>query len=235
MNAITLDTETHKLHGLPVQISYMPCAFNHLGNVVSDMDAIFDQFYSVGEPIDFAAMAVHHIIDEDLIGKPRYDTFKMPESVEYVIGHNIHYDLAVIAKCGVDVGHLKPICTLAIARAVFPHFKSHTLSALIYALAEFKSFARRGLKFSHNARADVINTTELLKHLIYELRKTQKIQCFEDLYLYTQSVIIPTHIVFGEYKGTALNELPADYVCRLLKKPDLDPFLRIGLEKRKVH
>lgn len=232
MNAIILDTETHKLHGLPIQISHMPCSFEQ-GKIHINTDAIFDQYYSVGIPIDFSAMAVHHIIEDDLIGKPSYDTFKLPKSVEYVVGHNVHFDLAVIAKCGVEIGHLKPICTLAIVRAVFPEL-AHNLAALTYALAVFQDDARKSLRNAHNALTDIKLTANLLDRLVHELQKTTRIESLEDLYLYTQSVLIPTYITFGEYKGTALNNLPADYVARLLKKDDLDQFLRIGLENRKV-
>ncbi|WP_336939356.1 3'-5' exonuclease [Acinetobacter modestus] len=232
MNAIILDTETHKMHGLPIQISYAPCSCEQ-GVVRIDEDAIYDQYYSVGVPIDFGAMAVHHIIEDDLIGKPSYDTFKLPESVEYIVGHNVHFDLAVIAKCGVEVGHLKPICTLAIARALFPEL-AHNLAALTYALAMFQDDARKSLKNAHNALTDIKLTANLLDKLAHELKKTIRIESLEDLYLYTQSVIIPTYITFGKHKGTALNNLPHDYVAWLLKQDDLDQFLRIGLENRKV-
>ena len=57
-------------------------------------------------------MAVHHILESDLENQPHYKTFKLPDTTTYIIGHNIDYDIAAIARCGVDVSHIKPICQL---------------------------------------------------------------------------------------------------------------------------
>ena len=50
---------------------------------------MFDQLYSVNEPISYAAMAVHHILESDLLDQPDYHSFKLPENTSYIIGHNI--------------------------------------------------------------------------------------------------------------------------------------------------
>ncbi len=39
-------------------------------------------------------MAVHHILESDIAGKPSYETFRLPTTVKYMIGHNIDYDVA---------------------------------------------------------------------------------------------------------------------------------------------
>ena len=228
MSAIILDTETHDLHGLPIQISYMPCSFEH-GMVKTDKNAVFDQYFNVGQKINLGAMAVHHIIDEDLQGKPLFNTFTLPDHVEYIIGHNVYYDLKAIAQCGVNVGRIKPICTLALFRKLYPDVP-HNLSAASYFFSKDHAKTRDLLRSAHNALVDIQLTAELLNHLLQKL----SVQSFEELYIETQNSLIPKHISFGKYKGTALNNIPPDYVRWLLKKEDLDPFLRIGLENRKV-
>ena len=112
MQAIILDTETHTLNGLPIEIAYAPIEIEN-GKLSLDKKQIFDQLYQVGQPISYAAMAVHHILESDLVGQPFYNEFQLPTQTTYIIGHNVDYDIAAIARCGVDVSQLKPICTLA--------------------------------------------------------------------------------------------------------------------------
>ncbi len=62
MRAIILDTETHTLNGQPIEIAYAPIQIED-GKISLDKSQIFDQLYQVDEPISFAAMAVHHILE----------------------------------------------------------------------------------------------------------------------------------------------------------------------------
>ncbi|EPJ3712969.1 3'-5' exonuclease, partial [Acinetobacter baumannii] len=88
MQAIILDTETHTLNGLPIEIAYAPIEIN-AGKLTLDKSKLFDQLYQVGTPISYAAMAVHHILESDLENQPHYKTFKLPDTTTYIIGHNI--------------------------------------------------------------------------------------------------------------------------------------------------
>lgn len=78
MNAIILDTETHNINGYPIEIAYGPCSFEQ-GDLTFNQGQVFDEFFSCPEPISFGAMAVHHILESDIAGKPSYDTFRLPE------------------------------------------------------------------------------------------------------------------------------------------------------------
>ena len=77
MQAIILDTETHILNGLPIEIAYAPIEIQ-AGKLSLDKSQIFDQLYQVGQPISFAAMAVQHILESDLIDQPFYNEFQLP-------------------------------------------------------------------------------------------------------------------------------------------------------------
>ncbi|MEX0572645.1 3'-5' exonuclease, partial [Acinetobacter baumannii] len=107
-----------------------------------------------------------------------YKTFKLPDTTTYIIGHNIDYDIAAIARCGVDVSHIKPICTLALARKTWPDAEAHNISALIYMISQGSSKARELLKGAHRADADIILTANILMHIVYHLN----IQDIEELY-----------------------------------------------------
>ena len=117
MQAIILDTETHTLNGQPIEIAYAPIQIQD-GKISLDKSKIFDQLYQVDEPISFAAMAVHHILESDLIDQPHYSSFELPAETTYIIGHNIDYDIRALEKCGVDTSKIKAICTLALASQI---------------------------------------------------------------------------------------------------------------------
>ncbi|RLZ09333.1 3'-5' exonuclease [Acinetobacter sp. 2JN-4] len=229
MQAIILDTETHTLNGLPIEIAYAPIEIEN-GKLSLDKKKIFDQLYQVGQPISFAAMAVHHILESDLIDQPFYNTFQLPEQTTYIIGHNVDYDVTAIAKCGVDTSKLKPICTLALARRVWEDAEAHNISALIYLIAKGSDKAREMLKGAHRADADIILTANILMHIIHQL----DIQNIEQLYLASEEARIPKTITFGKHKGTAIQDLPSDYIQWLLRQDDLDIYLRKALETKLI-
>lgn len=229
MQAIILDTETHNLNGLPIEIAYAPIQIDH-GKLSLDRGLIFDQLYSIGdEKISYASMAVHHILESDLIDQPNFSTFTLPKETTYIIGHNIDYDIRAIQQCGVDTSQIKAICTLALARLVWPNAEAHNISALIYMISKGSEKARDMLKGAHRADADIILTANILMHIVYQL----KIQNIEELFEASEDARIPRSINFGKHRGTAIVDLPADYIQWLLRQEDLDPYLRKALENAK--
>jgi len=218
MNAVILDTETHDLNGYPIEIAYAPCSFEQ-GVLVVKQDQVFDEYFSCPEPITLGALATHHILDKEIADKPSYETFKMPEGIEYLIGHNIDYDIRAIQKCKPDL-QVKGICTLALSRMVWPDLP-HNLTAMYYHVMDDLELARKHLRHAHNAKADIYFTGVLLKTLVKELG----IKDMSSLYVMSETARIPTFINFGKHKGMAIKDLPSDYVVWLLKQPDLDPYL----------
>lgn len=229
MQTIILDTETHTLNGLPIEIAYAPIEIEN-GKLSLDKKKIFDQLYQVGQPISFAAMAVHHILESDLADQPFYKEFELPSETTYIIGHNVDYDIAAIARCGVDTSKLKPICTLALARHVWEDAEAHNISALIYLISKGSEKAREMLKGAHRADADIILTANILMHIIHQLN----IENIEQLYIASEQARIPKSITFGKHKGTSIQDLPADYIQWLLRQDDLDPYLRKALEDKLI-
>ena len=229
MQAIILDTETHTLNGQPIEIAYAPIEIAN-GKLSLDKSQVFDQLYTVDEPISFAAMAVHHILESDLVGQPHYTTFKLPDETQYIIGHNIDYDIRAIEKCGVDTSHIKAICTLALARLVWPDAEAHNISALIYMISKGSEKAREMIKKAHRADMDIILTANILMHVVHHL----KINSMEQLFATSEDARIPRVINFGKHRGTAIAELPADYIQWLMRQDELDPYLRKALENTSI-
>ncbi|WP_151707488.1 DUF3820 family protein [Acinetobacter sp. TUM15064] len=229
MQAIILDTETHTLNGQPIEIAYAPIEIIN-GKLSLDKSQVFDQLYTVDEPISFAAMAVHHILESDLVGQPHYTTFRLPDDTQYIIGHNIDYDIRAIEKCGVNVSNIKAICTLALARLVWPDAEAHNISALIYMISKGSEKAREMIKKAHRADMDIILTANILMHVVHHL----KINSMEQLFTASEDARIPRVINFGKHRGTAIAELPADYIQWLMRQDELDPYLRKALENASI-
>ena len=229
MQAIILDTETHTLNGQPIEIAYAPVAIvDH--KISMDKSRLFDQLYSCDEPISFAAMAVHHILESDLEGHPHYSTFRLPDETIYMIGHNIDYDVRAVEKCGVDTSKIKAICTLALARRVWPDAEAHNISALIYMITKGSERAREMIRKAHRADMDIILTANILMHIVHHL----KINSMQELFDASEDARIPRTINFGKHRGSAIAELPADYVQWLLRQDELDPYLRKALENTAI-
>ena len=222
MNALILDTETHDLNGYPIEIAYAPCSFEQ-GVLVINQGGVFDEYFSCPEPIALGALATHHILEADIAEKPSFDTFKMPQDVQYLIGHNIDYDIKAVQKCQPDFT-VKGICTLALCRMVWPDLP-HTLGAMYYHVMDDLELARKHLRHAHNAKADIYFTGVILKTLVEQLG----IKDMNSLFIMSESARIPKYITFGKHKGAAIKDLDPSYVTWLLRQDDLDPYLRKAL------
>lgn len=179
----------------------------------------FVQRYNPGKLITLGALATHHIMDEELVDCPPANSFTLPGHVDYIIGHNVDFDWEVIGKPVV-----KRICTLALARKLWPDLDSHNQSALLYHLE--RSSARLQLRDAHSALIDVGICAVILNHIRYKLG----VKTVEDLYGESEKARTPTVMPFGKHKGMLLTDIPGDYKRWLLNQGDIDPYLRKVLE-----
>ena len=179
----------------------------------------FVQRYNPGKPITLGALATHHILDEELVDCPSASSFRLPDDVSYIIGHNVDFDWEVIGK-----PEIKRICTLALARKLWPNLDSHTQSALLYHLE--RNSAREQLRNAHSALTDVGICAVILDHICQQLN----VKTVEDLYTESEKARIPTNMPFGKHKGTLLADVPSDYKQWLLTQGDIDPYLRKAFE-----
>jgi exodeoxyribonuclease X len=178
--------------------------------------------------ISLGSMTISHICDEDVANEPPHTDFRLPSSVDYLIGHNIDFDLAVLKNAGVTHAP-NLICTNAMANFLLPMLESHKLVSLLYYF--HRDVARAQAKNAHAAIADIYFTELVLCSLI-DLANTQghHISDVKSLYEFSQMVRIPTHISFGKHKGKAIADLAASsegtgYIKWLLKQDSIDPYL----------
>jgi exodeoxyribonuclease X len=222
MTAIIFDTETtDAVDGELIEAAYFPVTIGD-SDVNICFGEAFQQRYRPTKAISSGAMATHHIIGADLIGCPPSSSFALPDSVEYLIGHNVDFDWKVIGEPSV-----KRICTLAMARKVWPHADSHRLGALMYRLSINQAETREKLKSAHNALADCDFCGWVLRAVAVSVGGFES---FEHMWQFSEAARIPEVIGFGKHKGTAIADLPRDYVGWLLRQADIDPYLRKALE-----
>jgi exodeoxyribonuclease X len=180
----------------------------------------YEQRFRPTKPIELGALAMHHIMDEDLADMPGSNTFALPGDVTHLIGHNIDYDW-MVAGCP----NVRRICTLALSRYLFPTIDSHTQSAMLYHFE--RATARQNLSGAHSALADVRNCHRVLGYLVALL---PGIQTWDDLWQASETARVPTVMSFGKHKGELIRNVPKDYKLWLLKQADTDSYLRHALQ-----
>lgn len=227
MTAYILDTEAHDVtEPHATEIAYIKVGFVD-GALAYLEPKAFEQRYNPLKKISLGSQAVTGIFDDDVADKPPHTDFNLPNDCEFLIGHNIDFDCDVLKNANCDLTTVKRICTLALARQFYPDLDNHTLGAL---LCHFEpSIAKKNLKHAHGAKYDIWFTFLVLKAICNE----QKISNTNQLYEIAEQARIPTVMGFGKHKGVAIKDLPSDYVDWLLKQNELDPYLKVALEKIK--
>ena len=223
MSTLIIDTETDQLEDARIiEVAWID---------LSNKDK-FEQRYNNERPITAGAKATHHIINKDLIGKPSYGEFKLPDGVEYIIGHKVDFDWGVIGKPDV-----KRICTLALSRHFYPTAGTHTLGAMMYHLFP-DEMARERLIGAHSAGVDIDNCLILLFHILRE-NKIVGLSEVADLFLLTsedwekvwqvsEDARTPTVCLFGRHRGETWEKVVANdrsYCNWYLKLSDADPYV----------
>lgn len=86
------------------------------------------QRYKPSKQISMEAMARHHIMDIDLQGEMSSLSFRLPEDVQYMIGHDYEF-MPLLVEGRSDV---RCIDTQSIAKKFWPDCDAHSLGALTY-------------------------------------------------------------------------------------------------------
>jgi len=177
------------------------------------------QRFNPGKPSSIGALATHHILEEELVDCPPSNSFALPDDTEYIIGHNVDFDWQAIGSPDV-----KRICTLALARKLWPDLDSHNQSSLLYFLE--RRSAKERLKNAHSALPDVWVCSTIVQRISEKLG----VKTFEDFWVESEKARIPTMMAFGKHKGMLIADVSSSYKQWLLAQADVDPYLRKALE-----
>lgn len=142
LKAIILDTETTGLKAPePVEVAYIALAeLENYPNaeILSNSHHTFNsRFRNRLQRISREAQAIHGISEAAVADRPYFklELLALPEHVEYLICHNVQYDYRVLGKP--DELGLKKICTVKLARLLWPELTNHKLTTIIeYAFPE---------------------------------------------------------------------------------------------------
>jgi exodeoxyribonuclease X len=178
--------------------------------------------------IKHGAMATHHIIPADLVACRPSTCAALPIAADFMIAHNVDFDWRMLGSPPA----IKRICTLALARLAWPTLDNHQLGTVIYSLYPPEA-ARDFLRNAHAAGDDVINLARVVRALVDHFGA----RSFAHLYELSEDARVPRYITFGKHKPKAgeppkpIAELPRDYREWMLRQPDMDPYMKIAIER----
>lgn len=225
MTALLFDTETTGITR-PGLLEAAWCRVDTIQHLMSRSEAtmwmdIQCRRFNPGVPIEYGAMATHHITADTVADCPSPMGFRLPDA-EYLIGHNVDFDWQVIQQYGPQP-KVKRICTLALSRSLWPVMDSHKQTAVLYRLDQ--PIAQQLAPLAHNAESDIAILCYILRHIV----QATGVSSWETLWERSEAARIPTLMPFGKHKGERINDVPVDYRQWLLRQPDVDPYLAQAL------
>lgn len=178
-------------------------------------------------PIPAGASAVHGIVADHVRDAPTIYEFMAEEQYplageeSVLFAHQAKFDEKYFKPWMPD--HLGSICTLKLAREVYPDADNHKLQTLRY-------FLELNVDVTHSEAHTALADVKVLVALIQKIKADtgwDVAEMFEFCNTPKEVVRMP----FGKHKGTRLKDLPKAYVRWLLGLADLDTDLRFSLEK----
>jgi len=174
-------------------------------------------------PISASASGVHGLTNADLMDAPTIEEF-----FGQVLETNLDGQLILIAhNSAFDRRYFGPympslvgeMCTLRLARRLFPEAENHKLSTLMYHLNLVRGT-------SHRADGDVETCLDLVRKIVEKSGKS-----IPELAAESMAPVFVNVMPFGKHKGTPLKALPSAYMQWLLKLGDgLDRDMRYSLD-----
>lgn len=198
---------------------------------------VFDELCINPIPIKLEAMEVHNITPDLLENKPNaVDTkfykrlIELNSSENFLIAHNINFDLDMIKKEGF-LNNYQLIDTLRCARHIFGELPYHRLQYLRYALELYKDENEEAKKLNitikaHDAIGDVLVMKLFLSKLVAKVK-----EIFPDenpmkkLVELTSTPVFVKTFKFGKYKGENIEDVAkkdANYLNWMMKNMELD-------------
>lgn len=209
------DTETNGRE--PAEVIELACVPVKAAEWVWDGQSIFEQRYKPQNPSTWTAYTVHGILPSVLEGCAPSKEAKLLADADYMIGHNVDYDWKALGE-----PQVKRICTLAIARHLYPDDEGHGLGAMLLRLNGFAEFERIRNEL-HGANNDALACLEVLRGML--LFNKLEFSTAEALWHFSELARIPTICDFGKYRGKRYEDIPPDYKYWYLRQKDKDPYI----------
>jgi exodeoxyribonuclease X len=168
----------------------------------------FGSLVDPGRRIPPRASAIHHLTDADVRGQLPLSAVEPVLAAmcgdAVLVAHNAAFDLGFLPT----LAGAPSLCTLRLARHLFPELDGHANQLLRYAFAT----RTRDVGPSHRAMADARVTASVLDVL---LRRYVEITGTDDVDALVRFAASPVHVAslpFGEHKRKPLADVPAGYL-----------------------
>jgi DNA polymerase III epsilon subunit family exonuclease len=206
---------------------------------------IYDELCSSNEPIKIEAMEVHNITPDMIENKPPFAQTKFATDVKsynnpsnYLIAHNISFDLAMLQKEGFE-NQYTLIDTLRCAKHLLPNSPAHRLQYLRYSLGLYKTEQQEASNLgitikAHDAIGDVLVMKLLLSHLVKLTQEQYSgINPMQKLAELTKTPVLMSEFKFGKYKNERIDEIASQdigYIKWMRNNLDLDEDMKYTLD-----
>jgi len=207
---------------------------------------VYDELCSSEVEIKIEAMEVHNITPELLEGKGNFKSTKfyrdltsLNSSKNYLIAHNIKFDLGMLEKEGFE-NNMQLIDTLRCSKHLFPDSPYHRLQYFRYSLGLYKDEIREAQKHNivikaHDAIGDVLVMKLLLSKLVAKVKERYpSAHPMEQLATLTRQPVMIQTFKFGKHNGKKIEDVAREdmsYLKWMYKNMDLDEDMQFTLEK----
>lgn len=163
-----------------------------------------------GRSIPVEARAIHHISDEDVLGAPKAHEIlaDLLANVHVFAAHHSKFEKALF-----DGGDLPWVCSLKVARRLWPDCPSHSNQCLRYWLNLDLDPALA--MPPHRAGPDAFVTANILRRALDEATVDQMIE-------WTKQPSLLPRVTFGKHRGKGWHEVDDGYLEWILRQTDMD-------------
>lgn len=208
---------------------------------------VYDELCTTDVPIKLEAMEVHNITPDLIENKPKFEELKfykriqeLNEQTNYLIAHNINFDLGMLEKEGFE-NHFTIIDTLRCAKHLYPELPYHRLQYLRYALDIYKTEQQEADSLNivikaHDAIGDVLVMKLFLRQLAGKCMEVHPdFNPMEKLAELTKTPVLIKSFRFGKYKGEQIADVALKDMGYLSwmrgNMADLDEDMKYTLDK----
>ena len=177
----------------------------------------FSSLVNPGRPIPARATEVHGITDADVAAAPPMASvapiLRRLCADAIVVAHNARFDRGFLPMLDDRPG----LCTMRLARHLFPELRSHANQALRYAM---NVPLPPGLGEAHRALSDVLVTAAILNRLLERYLARGYPPESDALLAFAESKVRFPRFPFGRYRQVPLPQVPAGYLYWMLRASD---------------
>jgi DNA polymerase-3 subunit epsilon/exodeoxyribonuclease X len=206
---------------------------------------VYDELCYSEVDIKIEAMEVHNITPEQIKGLGDFkstkfynDLLKLNSEKNYLIAHNLSFDLGMLKKEGFE-NRMQLIDTLRCSKHLMPDSPYHRLQYFRYSLGLYKKEEQEARKYNieikaHDALGDVLIMKLLLSKLVEKVKeKYPSAHPMKKLVELTKQPVMLKTFRFGKYNGKNIEDVARqdmNYIKWMYKNMDLDEDMLYTLE-----